>query len=93
MEHVRKDASLSLLDLLVLPAALPVKGFFLVAGAIRDLANREVADDSTIRKRLAELQVRYEAGEVSDEEYQAAWAGLVARLRAIEEARRRTTGG
>ena len=63
----------------------PVNGFKFILRQIEELANRELNDDTAIKEQLLELQMRYELGEVADEEYAAAERELFARLRAIKE--------
>ena len=63
----------------------PVNGFKFILRQIEELANRELNDDTAIKEQLLELQMRYELGEVTDEEYAAAERELFARLRVIKE--------
>ncbi len=58
----------------------------MVAGEIRDMAMRELGDTETLRSRLVDLQLRYEAGEIGEEEYVRSWEELTARLAAAERA-------
>ena len=61
----------------------PVNGFKFIMRQIQDMANRELTDDTAIKEQLLELQMRYELGEVSDEDYAEAEAEIFARLRTI----------
>jgi hypothetical protein len=62
--------------LLTLPLA-PVRGTIWIAEKLRDQAERELDADDQLRRRLDELQVAYELGELSDEEYEQAEQDLL----------------
>lgn len=62
----------------------PVNGFKFILGQIQKMADQELNDDSVIKDRLLELQMRYELEEISDEDFKAREAELFARLRAIK---------
>ena len=65
--------------LLTLPLA-PVRGTVWIAEQLAAEAARQVADETSIRRGLAELEARYELGEIDDEEYVAREEELLARL-------------
>lgn len=65
----------------------PVSGFKFILRQIQELANRELTDETAIKERLLELQMRLELGEVSEEEYAEAEAEIFALLRAIRAER------
>jgi Gas vesicle protein G len=65
--------------LVTLPLA-PVRGTVWVAERIKEQAELELADEPAIRRRLAELQMRYDTGEIDEAEYAAAEDDLLARL-------------
>ncbi|MGI5348912.1 gas vesicle protein GvpG [Streptomyces sp. CA-250714] len=54
---------------LLLPLA-PVRGVEWVADRLLEAAERELCDPATLRARLAELNRAYEAGEISEEEFE-----------------------
>ena len=54
-------------------------------------AEAEMNDDSVLREQLIETELRREMGEISDEEFQAIEADLLARIREIRD-RRGATG-
>ena len=62
----------------------PVNGFKFILGQIQKMADQELNDDSLIKERLLELQMRFELEEVSEEEFQEREAELFARLRALK---------
>jgi hypothetical protein len=82
------DVPLSPLDLLFWPVTLPVRGFLFVLEQIREAADRELFDPETCRRRLLQLEMLHELGELSDEAYQARWAELAGRLEQLESAGR-----
>ncbi|AWI32356.1 gas vesicle protein GvpG [Streptomyces tirandamycinicus] len=66
-------------ELLLLPAA-PVRGTFWVLRQVADEAERRYYDPSTIRRELAQLERRLEAGEISEEEFDRCEDELLDRL-------------
>jgi len=64
---------------------LPWRGLFFIFKEIAKRAEAELNDPDTIRARLRELQFRYEAGDLEEGAYQAAFSQLVARLRTLQE--------
>jgi hypothetical protein len=75
--------------LLTLPLA-PVRGTVWIAERLIDEAEREAGDETAIRRRLAELQVLHDLGEIGDDELAASEDQLLARL---DEVRAQETGG
>jgi gas vesicle protein GvpG len=74
-----------LTGLLTLPLA-PVRGTVWIAERLLEEAERELGDETAVRRRLAELEVRHELGEISDEELAEAEDALLAQLAARREA-------
>ena len=68
-----------LTGLLLLPLA-PVRGTVWIAERIAEQAESELDDEAVLRQRLAELQTRYELGEIDEAEYDEAEEILFARL-------------
>ena len=64
--------------LLTLPLA-PVRGTVWLAEQIAVQAERERDPSVALRRALAELEMQYDVGELSDEEYARAEEGLLAR--------------
>jgi hypothetical protein len=62
----------------------PVNGFKFILGQIQKLADQELNDESVIKERLLELQMRLELEEISDEEFREREADLFARLRVLK---------
>jgi hypothetical protein len=50
-------------------------------------AEAEMSDDSALRERLLEAQMRLELGEISDEEFAGIERGILARLRELKGGR------
>jgi hypothetical protein len=66
---------------------LLVKGIRWVLDKVVAAVDSELNDDSVLRQRLLEAQMRHELGELSDEELASLEADGMARLREIQEAR------
>lgn len=65
--------------LLTLPLA-PVRGTVWIAERLAEQAERELGDETTIRRQLAELELRYESGALSLEEFEQTEDELLERL-------------
>lgn len=74
-----------LIDLLLLPITAPARGLYFVLNTIAEEADKEFASADKVRQKLMELQLRYEMGEVSEEEYTANETFLLERLNAIQQ--------
>jgi hypothetical protein len=74
-----------LLDLLTLPVTGPIKGVIWIAEKVTEQAEKELYDEDAVRGKLMELELRYDLGEISEEEYLAAEEALLERLRVIRE--------
>lgn len=66
---------------LILPAAMLES----IAEAVREQAQYEADLESGLRARLLEIRMRYEIGEISEQEYKAQEAELERRLKEVEE--------
>ncbi len=74
-----------LIDLLTFPVMGPIKGVVWIAEKVNEQAEKELYDEDALRGRLMELELRYDLGEISEEEYLAAEEDLLARLKIIRE--------
>ena len=74
-----------LLKLLGAPVTAPLSGFRFILEQIAEMAERELYDEGRIREELLLLHLRLEDGEISDEEYVAQEAEILARLRMARE--------
>lgn len=63
-------------DILMLPA----KGLIGIFKKIHEMVEQELSDKTDIRKRLTELQLRFELGEITEEEYEREEKELLAQL-------------
>jgi len=63
----------------------PLKFAVWIAAKLRDSAYQEMTDESRVHEELLALQMRYEMGEISEEEYEKDEAGLMERLEAIRK--------
>jgi len=70
--------------LLTLPLA-PVRGTMWIAEQIAEEAARQMDDGRTIRRQLAEVELRYERGELTVEELEEIEDELLERLRLAGE--------
>ena len=65
--------------LLTLPLA-PVRGTVWVADKVAQEAAREMTSEPAIRRRLLELELRHDMGEIDDDEFAAAEDALLDEL-------------
>ena len=77
--------------LLTLPLA-PVRGTVWIAEQIAAEAERELGDETALRRRLAEAEREFELGALSVEEYEAIEDELLERIELLREARRQEEG-
>ena len=70
--------------LLLLPLA-PLRGTIWVAERLMDYAEHELGDEPTVRRLLAEAELAYESGELTEAEYEAVEDELLERLELIRE--------
>lgn len=75
-----------LTGLLTLPLA-PLRGTIWVAEQLAEQAARELDDETSIRRRLAEAERDLELGLLSEEEFEAVEDDLLDRLEAVRQAR------
>ena len=73
-----------LTGLLTLPLA-PVRGTVWIAEQLAAEAERELRDERSVRRRLAETERQFELGAITVEEYEAIEDELLARLEEEEE--------
>lgn len=74
-----------LTKLLTLPVTGPIQGVIWIAEKVAEQAERELYDEEKVRGQLMELELRYDLGEISEEEYLEAEEALLERLRIIRE--------
>ena len=67
--------------------SLLISGIRFVLDKVAAAVERELNDDTHLRERLLEAQMRAELGEIDEQELAAIEREVMARLRAIQEAR------
>lgn len=72
--------------LLLLPLA-PLRGTIWIAERLAEYAERELGDEATVRRLLAEAEMALDAGELSESEYEVIEDELLERLETVREAR------
>jgi len=68
--------------------SLIISGVRFVLDKVAAAVDTELNDDSVLRQRLLDSQMRLELGEISQEEFDAIEADIVARIREIKERQR-----
>jgi len=71
---------------------LPFSGFGFVMRTLRKIAEEQYTDDAPVKERLLELQLKLEAGEISEEDYASEEAAIIRDLREIENRKRALVG-
>lgn len=84
-----KEIEFSLLDLVFFPVSLPVKGFVFILEQLREITDKELYDEDELRRRLLELEMEYELGNVGEEEYRQVRSKIVGRMKLIAEGRQK----
>ncbi|MFL5797485.1 MAG: gas vesicle protein GvpG [Actinomycetota bacterium] len=79
---------MGLITKLVTAPLAPVRGVLWLTERIAEAAERELYDEATIRRRLAELQEAHDAGGIGDREFAEAEDSLLARLTQARRERR-----
>jgi len=75
----------SLLDLLAWPITGPIKGVTWIAEKVTEQAEKELYNEDAVRGKLLELELRYDLGEITEDEYSATEEALLAQLRLIRQ--------
>jgi hypothetical protein len=70
--------------LLLLPLA-PLRGTVWIAERLAEYAERELSDEAAVRRLLAEADLAFEAGELSEPEYEVIEEELLERLQLLRE--------
>ncbi len=66
--------------------ALPFQGLLGIVRTIQEMADRELTDEGSLQEKLMEVQLGYEMGEVTEQEYTRLAEELEARLNAARDA-------
>jgi len=79
-------------DVVGFPVLGPLKAVVWIARQVAEQVERELYDEDTVRGQLHTLALRYDLGEISEEDYLQAEAVLLARLQEIREYMKRGEG-
>jgi len=71
---------------------LPISGFKFVLRTLQQVAEEEYTDSAPGKRRLLELQLALESGEISEQQYAEQEAEILRELREIENRKRRMAG-
>jgi hypothetical protein len=82
-----------LVKLLTFPVSGPVLGVKWVLDRVVEEAERELYDEDSIRRAIAELGMQRDLGELTEEEYEAAEDALVERLQQARARKRAAEAG
>ena len=73
--------------ILTAPVRAPVNGFFWVAGKLAEKLEAEVYDPKKIQKELEDLQLKFDLGQITEEQLEEGETILLERLKAIRDMR------
>ncbi|MBK4731161.1 gas vesicle protein GvpG [Oxynema sp. CENA135] len=74
-----------LLRLLTFPVLGPLEGITWIGEQILDRANAELDDRENLQKRLLSLQLAFDLGDLSEEEFEAQEEELLLAIQALED--------
>jgi len=83
-ESQYKGMGIGLLDL-VFPILIPIKGVAWIGQKLKEHAETELTDKSKIQEELLNLQMRFDMGEIGEEEYEKKEVKLLGRFEAIRK--------
>ena len=78
-----------LTKVLAAPVSGPIKGFTWIAKKLAEKVESEVFDPKKIQRELEDLQMRYDLGQITEDELEQGETLLLERLKAIREARQK----
>lgn len=70
----------------------PINGFQFILRTVQRIAEEQYTDDAPLKEQLLELQARFDAGEVSEEEYVETQAEILRALRDVQRRRMAMAG-
>jgi len=70
----------------------PLTGFKVILRTLQRVAEQEYTDDTPLKERLLELQLKLDEGEMTEAEYVAEEAILMRELREIQNRKREVAG-
>ncbi|WP_298916687.1 gas vesicle protein GvpG [uncultured Nostoc sp.] len=73
-----------LLELLTFPVSGPLGGIIWIAEQLLELKNAELDDTENLQKQLLTLQLAFDLGEISEEEFEVQEEELLLKIQALE---------
>ncbi|MEH2454379.1 gas vesicle protein GvpG [Nostoc sp.] len=73
-----------LLELLTFPVSGPLGGIIWIAEQLLELKNAELDDTENLQKQLLVLQLAFDLGEISEEEFEVQEEELLLKIQALE---------
>ncbi|MBO3459524.1 gas vesicle protein GvpG [Aetokthonos hydrillicola Thurmond2011] len=70
---------------LLLPITGPVSGLLWIGEQIQERVNTEIDDEENLHKQLLSLQLRFDMGEISEEEFEIEEEELLLEIQTLEE--------
>ncbi|MFM6196951.1 MAG: gas vesicle protein GvpG, partial [Planktothrix sp.] len=77
--------SIMFLDLLCFPVTGPIGGLMWIGEKIQERANTEYDETENLHKLLLSLQLAYDMGNISEEEFEVQEEELLLKIQALEE--------
>lgn len=74
-----------LLRLLTLPLLGPIEGVVWLGKQIQDRVDAELDDQENLQKQLLALQLAYDLGDISEEDFESQEEELLLRIQAMDE--------
>lgn len=74
-----------LLRLLTLPVLGPIDGVIWIAEQIQERVDTELDDQENLQKQLLSLQLSFDLGEISEEDFEIQEEELLIKIQAMEE--------
>jgi len=75
-----------LLKLLTLPVLGPIEGVIWIGEQIQERVDSEIDDRDNLQKQLLSLQLAFDLGDISEEEFEEKEEELLIKIQALEEA-------
>jgi hypothetical protein len=74
-----------LLKLLTLPILSPIEGVIWIGEQIQERVDSEIDDRDNLQKQLLSLQLAFDLGDISEEEFEEKEEELLIKIQALEE--------
>lgn len=78
-----------LMKLLLAPVMGPINGVVWIAEKIQERTNTEFDDQENLHKKLLNLQLSFDLGEISEEEFEEQEEEILLQIQALEEEKAR----